>query len=121
MSRRGSERDRPRTSLPVVAFFLMAGAGWIAGDGPLAAGRPGDTPFPPPATGAPSVAPGTPSAAPGEQPRFPLVAIINYHDISADPRSRLEVVSPEFLRAQIRSCKAAGWTFLPLSELLAAK
>jgi biofilm PGA synthesis lipoprotein PgaB len=51
-------------------------------------------------------------------PRGPLISILCYHDLSTDTK-RLETVSPEFLRAQIRSCKAAGWTFLSLSELLA--
>jgi biofilm PGA synthesis lipoprotein PgaB len=51
----------------------------------------------------------------------PLVAILCYHDISGEPGTPMQTVSPEFLRAQIRACKREGWTFLPLSELLARR
>jgi biofilm PGA synthesis lipoprotein PgaB len=51
----------------------------------------------------------------------PLIAILCYHDLSRDPGAPLQTVSPEFLRAQIRACKAEGWTFLSLAELLARR
>ena len=51
----------------------------------------------------------------------PLIAILCYHHLSNDPRGRLETVSPDFLRSQIRASKAAGWRFMALSELLSYK
>ncbi len=52
---------------------------------------------------------------------FPLIAILCYHDLSSDPAAPLQTVPPEFLREQIRACKAAGWTFVSLAELLALR
>ena len=52
---------------------------------------------------------------------FPLIAILCYHDVSRDSLAPLQTVSPEFLSAQIRACRADGWTFLPLSEVLAQR
>jgi biofilm PGA synthesis lipoprotein PgaB len=51
----------------------------------------------------------------------PLIAILCYHDLSSDPGTTLQTVSPTFLRNQIRACKQAGWKFMSLSELLAAR
>ncbi|HTR96921.1 MAG TPA: polysaccharide deacetylase family protein [Candidatus Acidoferrales bacterium] len=70
------------------------------------------------AAGAPVPAP--PGASPGK-PAFPLIAILCYHDLSTDSGAPLEAVPPEFLREQIRACKADGWTFLSLGELLARR
>jgi biofilm PGA synthesis lipoprotein PgaB len=67
-----------------------------------------------------AAAPATPSAAEPAK-GFPLVAILCYHDLSTDASAPLQSVSPDFLRAQIRACQADGWTFLPLSELLARR
>jgi len=79
------------------------------------------------ATGSPS-SPSSPGSTPAAAPRpagagraAPLIAILCYHDLSRDPRAPLQSVSPEFLRAQIRACKAEGWTFLSLAELLARR
>lgn len=47
------------------------------------------------------------------------IAILCYHDLSSDPQTPLQTVPPEFLRQQIRDCRAAGWTFMSLAELLA--
>ncbi len=52
---------------------------------------------------------------------FPQIAILCYHDISDDAAAPLQTVPAAFLRAQIRACKARGWTFLSLSELLARR
>ena len=109
MSRRGSESDRLRTFLLVVALLLVAGTGPLAAgarkpaalhpaeapSAALPARRPVGTPTPALAPDVPDPA-STPSTAraPGAQPQFPLIAILNYHDLSADPRARLEVVSP---------------------------
>lgn len=49
---------------------------------------------------------------------FPLIAILTYHDLSADGATPLQTVSAEFLRAQIRDCRSQGWTFMRLSELI---
>jgi len=49
----------------------------------------------------------------------PVIAILCYHDISDRPGAPSITISPALLRAQIRSLKAGGWTFLSLSELLA--
>ncbi len=46
------------------------------------------------------------------------IAILCYHDVSDDSQAPLQTVSAEFLRRQIRACRAAGWTFLSLAELL---
>lgn len=54
-------------------------------------------------------------------PSGPRIAILCYHDLSDDRGAKPLTVSAEFLRRQIRDCKAAGWTFLPLSEVLAAR
>lgn len=47
------------------------------------------------------------------------LAILCYHDISAAPNAPLLTVSPEFLRAQIRDCRKAGWTFISLNDVIA--
>jgi biofilm PGA synthesis lipoprotein PgaB len=59
-------------------------------------------------------------ARPTERP-FPQIAILCYHDVSTDSTAALQTVPPAFLREQIRACKADGWTFLSLSELLAQR
>jgi biofilm PGA synthesis lipoprotein PgaB len=46
------------------------------------------------------------------------LAILCYHEISSDPAAKLEVVPPADLRARIRACKRAGWTFLRLSDVV---
>ncbi|MEQ1831584.1 MAG: polysaccharide deacetylase family protein [Candidatus Eisenbacteria bacterium] len=66
------------------------------------------------------------SAAPAARPRPvtpapPTIAILCYHDVTADNGRPLQDVSPEFLREQIRLCKAQGWTFMRLSELVARR
>ncbi|HUK62606.1 MAG TPA: polysaccharide deacetylase family protein, partial [Dongiaceae bacterium] len=48
----------------------------------------------------------------------PRIAILCYHDISDDAQAPLQTVSAEFLRRQIRDCRAAGWSFISLAELL---
>lgn len=53
--------------------------------------------------------------------RFPLIAILCYHDLSDDPGTPLQTVPAEFLRAQLRACRAQGWSFLSLEQLLAAR
>lgn len=71
-----------------------------------------------PAAGAPLSTPAPADSAPA----FPLIAILNYHHLADDVRNeRWDTVSPAFLREQIRASKAAGWTFLSLGELLAAR
>lgn len=52
---------------------------------------------------------------------FPQIAILCYHDISPDTTAPLQTVSPEFLREQIRACRAEGWTVLSLAQLLAER
>src|SRR5262249_54040661 len=52
---------------------------------------------------------------------FPTVAILCYHDLSSDTTRPLQTVPASFLRAQIRACKAQGWTFVRLSELIAKR
>ena len=47
------------------------------------------------------------------------LAILCYHDISAAANAPLLTVSPEFLRAQIRACRKAGWTFIALDQVIA--
>ncbi len=49
---------------------------------------------------------------------MPTIAILCYHDISDAPGTPLQTVSPAFLRAQIRVCRAAGWTFVPLRRVI---
>ena len=51
----------------------------------------------------------------------PTVAILCYHEVTRAAPKRLETVTPEFLRNQIRASKRNGWTFLSLSELLASR
>ena len=51
----------------------------------------------------------------------PLIAILCYHDLSDAPGRDAQTVSPQFLRQQIRACRQAGWTFMSLSELMAAR
>ena len=60
------------------------------------------------------------AARPAERP-FPQIAILCYHDVSPDSTAALQTVPPAFLREQIRACRADGWTFLSLSELLAQR
>lgn len=57
--------------------------------------------------------------APGPRASFPTIAILAYHDVVPGPDASPLTVSPEFLRAQVRACRAQGWTFLGLSDLLA--
>ena len=57
----------------------------------------------------------------GEPDPFPLVAILCYHDVSDDPGAALQTVPAEFLRTQLRACRAQGWSFLSLEQLLAAR
>ena len=59
-----------------------------------------------------------PPAAP---PAFPTIAILCYHDVTPENGRPLQDVSPEFLRDQIRMCRAQGWTFMRLSELVARR
>ena len=51
----------------------------------------------------------------------PLVAILCYHDLSEAAGRDAQTVTPQFLRQQIRACRQAGWTFMSLSELMAAR
>ena len=60
-----------------------------------------------------------PVAAPADTNRFPLIAILCYHDVSGDVSTPLQTVPAQFLREQIRACRAQGWSFLSLAELLA--
>src|SRR5881396_2124727 len=69
-----------------------------------------------------------PGGAPGSRRRCgpapgdpPLIAILCYHDISDTTGAQEQTVSPDFLRKQIRACRTAGWSFLPLREVLAAR
>ena len=55
--------------------------------------------------------------APAAASSYP-VAILCYHHLSREPDTSQLTVSPEFLRSQIRASKAAGWTFLRLSEVV---
>jgi biofilm PGA synthesis lipoprotein PgaB len=104
-----------RDTVRRVAVFSLAVGLLATGGAPrataVAAGIPGV---------AATQAEATPRAASAGRP-FPLVAILCYHDLSRDPGAPLQSVSPEFLRDQIRACKADGWTFLPLSALLAQR
>jgi biofilm PGA synthesis lipoprotein PgaB len=61
------------------------------------------------------------AAAPEPAPAaaFPTIAILAYHDVSRGADAGPLTVSPEFLASQIRDCRARGWTFLPLAEVLA--
>ncbi len=52
---------------------------------------------------------------------FPLIAILAYHHISDDPNANLQTVPAAFLREQIRTSRAQGWTILSLEELLAKR
>ena len=49
----------------------------------------------------------------------PQIVVLAYHEIDDNPAAPLQTVSAEFLREQIRACRALGWTFLSLPELLA--
>jgi poly-beta-1,6-N-acetyl-D-glucosamine N-deacetylase len=62
---------------------------------------------------------GGPGDSTGSLP-VPTVAILCYHDLSDDPGSR-DAVPADSLRAHIRRAKAGGWTFLRLSDLIAAR
>ncbi len=67
------------------------------------------------------------SAVRGQDPdtarrdRFPTIAILCYHDISDDPGAREDAIPPDTLRAHIHRAKASGWTFVRVSDLLAAR
>ncbi len=52
---------------------------------------------------------------------WPQIVVLAYHEIGPEPGQPLQTVSPEFLQAQIRSCRAQGWTFLSLTELITAR
>jgi poly-beta-1,6-N-acetyl-D-glucosamine N-deacetylase len=69
--------------------------------------------------GAPAGAAPRPAAPAGAAPRAPLIAVLCYHDLATDPAAPTYTVPPESLRAHIRRAKAEGWTFLPLSAVLA--
>jgi biofilm PGA synthesis lipoprotein PgaB len=49
----------------------------------------------------------------------PIVVALRYHDISEDPRSRVEAVSPGEFQAQVRALKETGWQFATVSQLVA--
>ena len=51
--------------------------------------------------------------------KFPEIAILAYHDVTPDPGNDDLAVTPEELRAQLRAYRAQGWTFVPLSRLIA--
>ena len=75
------------------------------------------------APGALSVEPGSLPLEPGAlQSRhrdlgLPLVAVLCYHDVSSEPDSSVETVTPDALRAQIVSLRKAGWTFRTVGGL----
>ncbi|HET9232594.1 MAG TPA: polysaccharide deacetylase family protein [Candidatus Eisenbacteria bacterium] len=48
---------------------------------------------------------------------LPLVAVLSYHQVSATPDSSVDTVTPDALRAHIRSLKDAGWTFRRVGEV----
>jgi poly-beta-1,6-N-acetyl-D-glucosamine N-deacetylase len=50
-------------------------------------------------------------------PREPLVAVLCYHNVSAQPDSSVETVTPTALRRQIQSLRQAGWTFSTVGQL----
>lgn len=53
--------------------------------------------------------------------KFPEIAILAYHDVAEDPGTNTLTVTPEDLRGQLRACREQGWTFVPLSELVAKR
>ena len=59
-------------------------------------------------------------AAPPE-PGSPLVVILCYHDLSDAPGRKDYTIPPEEFRRHLRRLRETGWTFLPLSELIARK
>ena len=77
-----------------------------------------------------STAPGALAVEPGSLPLepgalesrhrdfgLPLVAVLCYHDVSSEPDSSVETVTPDALRAQIVSLRKAGWTFRTVGGL----
>ncbi len=54
-------------------------------------------------------------AAPRTPPR---IAVLCYHDISADTTLSSYTIHPDSLRDHLRRAKANGWTFVPLSTVL---
>jgi len=75
------------------------------------------------APGALAVEPGSLPLEPGTlQSRhrdlgLPLVAVLCYHNVSSNPDSSVETVTPEALRAQIKSLRNAGWSFRTVGGL----
>ena len=51
--------------------------------------------------------------------KFPEIAILAYHDVTPDLGTDDLAVTPAELRAQLRAYRAQGWTFVPLSRLIA--
>jgi biofilm PGA synthesis lipoprotein PgaB len=74
-----------------------------------------------PAFGGAAAAAPRPVAGPGVARPAPLIAVLCYHDLAPDPAAPTYTVPPESLRAHIRRAKAEGWTFLPLSKVLARR
>ena len=66
------------------------------------------------ATAAPAATP-----EPSTQATSPVIAILCYHDISNDPNTRDDTVSPELLRTHIQSLRDQGFHFATASQLLA--
>lgn len=52
---------------------------------------------------------------------MPQIVVLAYHEIEPEDGKPLQTVSPEFLREQIRSCRALGFTFLSVREVMAAR
>jgi biofilm PGA synthesis lipoprotein PgaB len=100
-----SERASKTRLIPALAIAAAAFASVASAPGP-----PG---VPPPRAAASRA---TPDRAHTAQP---LIAILCYHHVSSESSTKLEVVSPEFLRRQIRECRQSGWSFMSLAELLA--
>ncbi|MEO7843589.1 MAG: poly-beta-1,6-N-acetyl-D-glucosamine N-deacetylase PgaB [Candidatus Eisenbacteria bacterium] len=51
----------------------------------------------------------------------PLIAVLCYHDIAADTTLPPYTIHPDSLRAHLRRAKANGWTFVPLSRVIAQR
>ena len=77
-----------------------------------------------------SAAPGALAADPGSLPLepgtlqsrhrdlgLPLVAVLCYHNVSSEPDSSAETVTPDALRATIVGLREAGWTFKTVGGL----
>jgi biofilm PGA synthesis lipoprotein PgaB len=63
-------------------------------------------------------------AAPSQAPAAaagPQIAILCYHDIADDPAALRLTVPARDLARQLDQCRRAGWTVVPLSELLARR